>query len=173
LKAFKKDSKASHGEEDKTRGVKSKLVEKIKAPLTRLKKGVNPQPASQPPVIHKPRFAARNRPQDGRFNIGDLNQHYPSRPKRAKSESKGIRQSNDPIYRTAAREKDEEFLKHGPPELTSLYRPLSINMSKTRKGGEEGIEYYGRYQFEELDFSGMQLFATLEVIDAQTLILSS
>jgi aspartyl-tRNA synthetase len=51
-----------------------------------------------------------------------------------------------------ARKRDEEFLRHGPPELTKLYKPLSMNMSKHHKG--DCIEFDGRYNFEELDFDG-------------------
>lgn len=40
--------------------------------------------------------------------------------------------------------RDQVFLDEGPEELTKLYKPLSMNMSKTREYGE-------RFAFKDLD----------------------
>lgn len=153
-RAPKNEPGASHGEYGKAEGIKSKLTEKIKAPLRRLKKGDKSEATQPSPAIHRPVFAARNVPEGVALNGEDSSQHYRAKPKRPKHERIEKRNHREQQYGVSARERDEEFLKHGPPELTSLYKPLSLNMSKTRKRHDEEIEYYGRYQFEELDFSG-------------------
>ncbi|OBT66833.1 hypothetical protein VE03_04052 [Pseudogymnoascus sp. 23342-1-I1] len=153
LKALKKEPGASNGENSKAGGIKSKLAEKLKAPLRRLKKGGKPEANQPSQITHKPVFAARNVPQGVALNGEDSGRHYRAKPKKAKHERRETRSHREQQYGISAREKDAEYLKHGPPELTKLYKPLSINMSKTRKRRDEEIEYYGRYQFEELDFS--------------------
>lgn len=40
--------------------------------------------------------------------------------------------------------RDQVFLEDGPEELTKLYKPLSMNMSKNRK-------YDERFDFKDLD----------------------
>ena len=158
LRALKKEPGASYGEDVKSYGIKSKLTEKIKAPLRRLKKGGKPEANQPSQITHKPVFAARNLPQGVAPNGEDLSRQYQAKPKRAKHERRETRNHREQQYGVSARERDAEFLKHGPPELTGLYKPLSLNMSKTRKRHSEEIEYFGRYQFEELDFSGMLSF---------------
>jgi len=54
-----------------------------------------------------------------------------------------------------ARIEDEQFLQHGPPALTKLYKPFSMNMSK-RWDQEK------RILFKELDFESKSS-ARLEV----------
>lgn len=163
LKALKKEPGASNGEDGKADGIKSKLAQKLKAPLRRLKKGGKPPEANEPSrITHRPVFAARNIPQGVALTGEDSTRHHRARPKRAKHERKETRSHREQQYGISAREKDGEFLEHGPPELTRLYKPLSINMSKTRKRGDEVMEYYGRYQFEELDFSGTLFFIGLD-----------
>lgn len=154
LRALKKEPGASNGEDGKADGIKSKLTEKIKAPLRRLKKGGKPEANQPSQVTHKPVFAARNVPQGVALNGEDSSRQYRAKPKRAKHERRETRSHREQQYGVSARERDAEFLKHGPPELTDLYKPLSMNMSKTRRRRDEQIEYYGRYQFEELHFSG-------------------
>lgn len=151
LRALRKDSGASNEEDSKADGIKSKLAEKIRAPLKRLKKGGKPEAPQR--ATHKPVFAARNIPQGVALNGEASGRQYQSKPKRRKHERRETRTHREQQYGISARERDAEFLKHGPSELTSLYKPLSLNMSKTRKRPEEQIEYYGRYQFEELAFS--------------------
>lgn len=161
LKALKKEPGAFNGEDGKADGVKSKLAQKLKAPLRRLKTGGKPEVNEPSPISHRPVFAARNVPQGVALTGEDSTRHHRARPKRAKHERRETRSHKEQQYGISAREKDAEFLKHGPPELTRLYKPLSINMSKTRKRGDEKMEYYGRYQFEELDFSGTLFFIGL------------
>ncbi|KFY55186.1 hypothetical protein V496_07086 [Pseudogymnoascus sp. VKM F-4515 (FW-2607)] len=153
LKALKKEPGASNAENDKADGIKSNLAEKLKAPLRRLKKGGNPEANQPSQVTHRPVFAARNVPQGVVLNGEEKGRHYRARHKKTKHERRETRSHREQQYGISAREKDDEFLKNGPPELTKLYKPLSLNMSKTRKRRDEEIEYYGRYQFEELDFS--------------------
>ncbi|KFY16359.1 hypothetical protein V492_01401 [Pseudogymnoascus sp. VKM F-4246] len=153
MRGLRSESGVSNGEDGKVDGIKSKLAEKIKAPLRRLKKGDKRDENQPPQVTHRPVFAARNVPQGVALNGEDSSRHYRARPKRAKHERKETRSHREQQYGLSARERDAEFLSHGPPELTKLYKPLSINMSKTRTRRDEEIEHYGRYQFEELDFS--------------------
>jgi hypothetical protein len=161
LKALKKEPGASNGEDGKADGIKSKLAQKLKAPLRRLKKGGKPEANEPSRITHRPVFAARNIPQGVTLTGEDSTRHHGPRPKRSKHERRESRTHKEQQYGNSAREKDAEFLKHGPPELTRLYKPLSINMSKTRIRGDEVMEYYGRYQFEELDFSGTLFFIGL------------
>lgn len=154
LKALKKEPGASNAEEGKAYGIKSKLAEKLKAPLRRLKKEGKPEKNQPSQVMHRPVFAARNVPQGVVLNGEDSGRHYQERHKKEKHERRETRSHREQLYGISAREKDDEFLKDGPSELTKLYKPLSVNMSKNRKRRDEEIEYYGRYQFEELDFSG-------------------
>lgn len=46
------------------------------------------------------------------------------------------------------RKQDEKFLEEGPEELTRLYKPLSLNMSKKRN-------YELRFKLKDLDIEGM------------------
>lgn len=48
------------------------------------------------------------------------------------------------------RKQDEKFLREGPEELTRLYRPLSLNMSKKR-------DYEMRFKFGDLDIESRHL----------------
>ncbi|KFY78560.1 hypothetical protein V499_02304 [Pseudogymnoascus sp. VKM F-103] len=153
LKALKKEPGASNGEDRKPNGIKSKLAQKLKAPLRRLKTGGKLEENEPSRIAHRPVFAARNVPEGVAVTSEDSTRHQRARPKRAKHERRETRRHKEQQYGISAREKDAKFLSHGPPELTKLYKPLSINMSKTRKRSDEEMEYYGRYQFEELDFS--------------------
>ncbi|KFX93200.1 hypothetical protein O988_06936, partial [Pseudogymnoascus sp. VKM F-3808] len=153
MRASKKERNASNELDGKAEGIGSQLAEKLKAPLSRLRKGNNPGSNPPPSAMHKPVVAVRDGPQEVRFNAEDSNSHQPTISERAKGEGKAIRKSNDEKDKTAARENDDHFLKQGPPELTTLYKPLGMNMSKTRNKGEE--RPYGRYQLEELEFSNM------------------
>ncbi|KFY27476.1 hypothetical protein V493_03460 [Pseudogymnoascus sp. VKM F-4281 (FW-2241)] len=153
LKALKKEPGASNEEDGNASGIRNKFAHKITAPLRRLTKGGkhDENPPSQ--ATHKPVFPARNIPQGVSLDGEDSSRHYRARPKKTKHEKRETRNHREQQYGISARERDAEFLKYGPTELTRLYRPLSINMSKTRKRRDEDIEYYGRYQFEELDFA--------------------
>lgn len=165
LRALKTDPGASNGENSKANGVKGKLAEKIKAPLRRLKQRGKPQANVPSQVTHRPVFAARNVPQGIEITSEDSRRRHQPRPKRAKHERREeTKDHREEQYGVSARERDDEFLKHGPTELTRLYKPLSMNMSKTRKRCDEEIEYYGRYQFEELDFSGRLFCSFLPLI---------
>lgn len=49
---------------------------------------------------------------------------------------------------TMARIEDEKFLEEGPPDMTKLYKPFSMNMSKERNNEN-------RVLFKDLDFESM------------------
>jgi hypothetical protein len=167
-KTLKNESNASTKLEGKAEGIGSHLAQKVKARLSWPRKGNNLEPNSSPPDMHKPIVAVPDGSQEMRFNAEDSNSHHPTTAERENGESKAIRKSNNEKDKDTAYQKDDKFPKQGPPELTNLYRPLSMNMSKTRKEGEEAIESCGRYQFEDLDFSSMQFLATLKPMDAQS-----
>lgn len=50
--------------------------------------------------------------------------------RKRKSEDKQRRKSENAERQQEFRRKDERFLQEGPEELTALYKPLSLNMSK-------------------------------------------
>ena len=59
-----------------------------------------------------------------------------------------------------AKIEDEKFLKEGPPQLTALYRPYSMNMSKN-------WNHEHRILFKDLDFASK--FITLSSISGRVL----
>lgn len=138
----------------------------LKAPIEKLKdiasrsrsNSPTSQPSTSPPSErHLPRFPRWTRPDTK--DTKDKDAEAPVRRdqggrKRAKSESHVRKKRQSWRHIDTIREKDEEFLKNGPSELTSLFKPLSMNMSKRREN--EGKRHSGRCQFEELDFDCMQ-----------------
>lgn len=54
---------------------------------------------------------------------------------------------------TLARIESENFMKHGPPDLTKLYRPYSMNMSKN-------WNHENRILFKEIDFESKSLISS-------------
>lgn len=67
----------------------------------------------------------------------DADRHRKEQEKRVKR-AESVKRHND------AAKKQEEFIEKGPAELTALFRPLSMNQSKTRKFGQ-------RVDFKDLD----------------------
>lgn len=61
-----------------------------------------------------------------------------------RSVDKSRRRSNSRNRQSMTKRRDQVFLEDGPEELTKLYKPLSMNMSKNRK-------YDERFDFKDLD----------------------
>ena len=75
--------------------------------------------------------------------------------KKRRSMDKAKTKAENKKRESMARIEDEQFLQHGPPALTKLYKPFSMNMSK-RWDQEK------RILFKELDFESKSS-ARLEV----------
>jgi hypothetical protein len=157
----KSDQSDMTSENDEGPGPKLPLV-MLKAPLGKLKQiatrsqsnsAASETSQSSASETHHPRFTVRNGPHAMDKNGEPPVRRHSGGRKSAKSESKATRKSESWRQINSTREKDEEFLKNGPPELTNLYKPLSMNMSQRREN--QGLEHSGRYQFEELDFRRM------------------
>jgi hypothetical protein len=65
-----------------------------------------------------------------------------------RSEDKLKRRSNS--VKSMSKRRDEIFLEEGPEELTKLYKPLSMNMSRRRN-------YAERFSFKDLDIESKYL----------------
>jgi hypothetical protein len=152
-RALKKESTASQKPDGKAKGNGNPLTEKIKAQFESVRKGNNPGSASPLPGMHDLGFVEQDGSQGMRFNAEDLKSLQPTTFERKNFESKAMKKSNDEKFKSEARAKDDSFSKQGPPELIKLFRPLSMNMSKT----EDENELNERYQFGELDFSSKQV----------------
>jgi hypothetical protein len=87
--------------------------------------------------------SGRSTPEDSRRQSREIlraeKQQQAMEKERKKKETK--------LRETMARIEDEKFLREGPPQLTKLYKPFSMNMSKTR-GTQD------RVLFKEIDFKG-------------------
>jgi len=97
--------------------------------------------------------SGRSTPEDSRRQSREIlraeKQQQTMEKERKKKETK--------LRETMARIEDEKFLREGPPQLTKLYKPFSMNMSKTR-GTQD------RVLFKEIDFKGKLIFTFIRII---------
>jgi hypothetical protein len=127
----------------------------LKAPLDRIwRSNSSPRPPS--PSTHKPIYQVINKsglPGQDSTEQSEKPHHHDSQRSGIKNNAKAGQKSENSKRVSTDRYNDEEFLKNGPEELTSLFKPLSMNMSKRRELVD--LERRGRWMFSEIDFDSM------------------
>jgi hypothetical protein len=87
-------------------------------------------------------------PLNGNSTSQRQSQDYVRADKQRRSLDKARIKAENKKRESMARIDDEKFLEEGPPELTKLYRPYSMNMSKR-------WNHENRVLFKDMDFESM------------------